>query len=44
MKLYQELISRSPIQRRNHVRKGCMEGTLAVSDRPLIRQGPSKPL
>jgi len=44
MQLNQELVSRSPVQGRNHVREGCVKGTLAVSDRPLIRQGPSTPL
>ncbi|QNJ26132.1 thf1 domain protein [Synechococcus sp. SYN20] len=44
MQLNQELVCRSSVQRRNHVGKSFMEGTLAVSDRPLIRQGPSTPL
>ncbi|QNJ31752.1 thf1 domain protein [Synechococcus sp. PROS-9-1] len=44
VQLNQELVCRSPVQRWNHIRKSFMEGPLAVSDRPLIRQGPSTPL
>jgi hypothetical protein len=44
VQLNQELVCRSPVQRWNHIRKSFMEGPLAVSDRPMIRQGPSTPL
>ena len=38
MKFHQQLIGCAAVQRRNHVGERCVEGTLAVSNGPMLTQ------